>query len=241
MWQTKFGTCIYTSPSGYKLYENFFFRWLTLGSDALQTVISKRNPKKPILYYLPALTLMARTLPNNSCILGVGGAGVAQMLASKDYSISAIDSSDEILYIAQRYFMIDQLPNLNLIHQNAENYVQTCTHKYPHLIVDLYNANQFPQECNNDHFFLQCKNLLEKDGFFSINLANIKEQWPIYQLIKRCFKNTLIIPIKKCSNMIIIASEHESRDLFIKQTQQNNEIKNIALVSSWGHVAEYRS
>ena len=237
-WFTKFGRCVYTSPSGYKVYENYFFRWLTLDSTVLQSIINKKRPSKPVLYYLPALTLMPRIYPKECCLLGLGGAGAVQVLSSYPLSITAVDNSQEIIQIAKQYFMIDKAPLLKIVHQSAELYLDQCTTSYGHLLVDLYNAQSFPPECNNELFFFQCKNRLTPDGFLSVNLANSKEQHPILQLIKKHFTNTMVIPIKKCANMVIIASNHQSKEEFIDIFLNSKEIKKIALVSSWGYVAE---
>jgi spermidine synthase len=239
-WFTKFSKCIYTSPSGYKVYENFFYRWLTLDSNVLQTVINKKRPKRPVLYYVPALTLMARTKPNHCCILGLGGAGVVQVLASFPFSITAVDNSEEIIYIAQRYFMINKITNLNIIHQSAELYLKQCKTQYTHLLIDLYNAQSFPPECNNEQFFLNCKKSLTPDGFMAVNLANTKEQHLILQLIKQQFINTVTIPIKNCANMVIIASNHERRNEFVTSLLESKEITKIVLVTSWGYVGDFK-
>jgi spermidine synthase len=238
-WFTKFSACIYTSPSGYKVYENFFYRWLTLNSTVLQTVINKISPKRPVLYYVPALTLMARTKPNHCCILGLGGAGVVHVLASLPFSITAVDNSEEIIQIAQRYFMVDAMNNLQIVHQSAELYLEQSTTQYGHLLIDLYNAQSFPPECNNEHFFISCRKSLTSDGFMAVNLANSKEQQPILQLIKKHFINTVTIPIKNCANIVIIASNHHPRDEFINNVLKNKEIRNIMLVNSWGYVGDF--
>jgi precorrin-6B methylase 2 len=235
-WQTKFGACIYTSASGYKVHENYFYRWLTLDSKALQTVINKKKPGKPILYYVQTFTLMTRALPGNSCLLGLGGAAVAQLLSTFPGSITAVDNSDEVIEIAQNYFMIDKIPELTVIHQSAEQYLEQNQTKYTHLLVDLYNAHCFPDECNNEHFFLQCKNRLQEEGFMAINLANSKEQYAILQLIKKQFNNTLVIPIKKCANIIIIASNHAQKTEFTNIILNTKEIKQIIWDSLWGFV-----
>lgn len=241
MWKTKLGICIYESPSGYKVYQNFFYRWLTLGSNALQTVINRQNPQKPVLYYLPALTLMARHYPDAACLLGLGGAGVALMLSNQTSSppLIAVDNSEEVIDIAKRFFMINDLKNFTVVHENARDYVENKELVYPHLIIDLYNANHFPPECNNDLFFSSCKRILAEDGFLAINLANLREQWPIFQLIKKQFKHTLVIPIKKSANMIIIAAKSESKESFINRIEQTGELKRIIWVDSWGYVGDY--
>ena len=241
MWKTKWGTCIYTSPSGYKVYQNILYRWLTLGSKALQTVINRYAPQKPGLYYLPALTLMARKFPGTCCLFGLGGAGVAHMLRSKipGQKLIAVDSSAEVIKIAQQFFMVDHIDGLTIVHKNANDYVRECSDNYAHLIVDLYDANNFPAECKNDDFFIQCKNRLEYDGFIAVNLANYIEQFPIFQLIKKQFKNTLVIPVKKSANMIIFASPIEDKDLFMNKMRETGEIKKIVWIDNWGWVGIY--
>jgi spermidine synthase len=241
MWKTKLGICIYQSPSGYKVYQNLFYRWLTLDSNALQTVINRRKPQKPVLYYLSALTMMARHYPGSTCLLGLGGAGVALMLSQETASppLVAVDNSEEIIDIAKRFFMINDLNNFSIVHENAMDFVKNTDILYSHLLIDLYNANHFPPECNNDLFFSSCNRVLAKNGFLSINLANIKEQWPIFQLIKQHFNHTLVIPIKKSANMVIIAAQSTSKELFLNKINESGELKRILWVDSWGYVGDY--
>ncbi|MGL5741380.1 MAG: spermidine synthase [Legionella sp.] len=238
MWKTKLGVCIYTSPSGYKVYQNLFYRWLTLGSDARQTVINRYAPHNPILYYLTALTLMAREHPGPTCLLGLGGAGVALML--DEVPLVAVDNSNEVIEIAQRFFMIDRLKNLTIIHQNAMNYVQQCKDRYMHLMVDLYTPHLFPPECANDTFFSACKKIITDDGFLALNLANINEQKTIFQLVKKHFKHSLVIPIRKSANMVILAANNENNEVFLNNMNKTNAFKRIMLVNDWGYVGDYK-
>lgn len=243
MWKTKFGKCIYESPSGYKVYQNLLYRWLTLGSPALQTVIHRYRPHKPILRYIPALTLMARHYPDKACLLGLGGAGVPLMLCHQENpsSLVAVDISEEVIDIAKRFFITDPLKNFTIIHENAANYVKNTQETYPHLMVDLYNANHFPPECNDENFFSSCKKIVQEDGFFVINLANHKEQWSIFQLVKQQFQHTLVIPIRKTANMVIIASNCQSKESFLNKIQRTKEIKRVVLVENWGYVGEFQN
>lgn len=240
MWKTKFGQRIYVSPSGYEVYQNPGYRWLTLGSSALQTVINRRHPKRPMLYYLPALTLMARQFPEQSCMLGLGGAAVAHMLSASPYSLTAVELSAEIIAIAQNYFYLNTIPNLNLIQHNALNYLQECSRHYTHLIVDLYGADSFPSDCNSDVFFQMCKERLVEGGFLAVNLANTKEQWPIVQRIKNHFKHTVVFPIKKCANLVVIASNTLQSGDFLAQVSTNKEVNCIVYDDLWGHIGELR-
>lgn len=238
MWKAKWGRCIYESPSGYKVYQNLLYRWLTLGSSALQTVINRRTPQKPVLYYLPALTLMVRHYPDRACLLGLGGAGIPLMLAPASIPLVAVDNSEEVIDMAKRFFMLDTLKHLEVVHANAMDYVNNTKARYAHLMVDLYNANHFPPECNQDLFFSACKKILTQEGFLTLNLANLQEQWPIFQLVKHHFQHTLVLPIKKSANMVIMMSNCESKEFFIKKIEKTGELKRIVWADSWGYVGE---
>ncbi|KTD60816.1 spermidine synthase [Legionella shakespearei] len=242
MWKIRLGTCIYTSPSGYKVFQNYLYRWLTFGSQALQTVINRRYPYKPVLYYLPALTLMARHVPGECCLLGLGGAGIPHLLNKKNpnQSLVAVDNSEEVIEIARQFFMLDRISNLTLVHENAEDYVCESQAQFHHVIVDLYDANYFPADCRTDEFFMHCKNRLAPDGILAVNLANITEQWTIFQLIKRHFKATLVIPVKKSANMVILAAKNDDKELFIEQVKASGEIKKVFWVESWGYATEMK-
>lgn len=242
MWQTKFGKCIYTSPSGYKVYQNFLCRWLTFGSPALQTVIYRTNLKKPVLHYLPALSLMARAYPNSSCLLGLGGGGIAHMLSSNSSTpkIVAVEYSDEVIHIAKQFFMVDSIPNLSIVHQNALDYLRQSPESFSHIMVDLYDANHFPADCASNLFFSLCKEKLTEDGFIAINLANMVDQWPLLLLLKKQFKTAVVIPVKRSANMVIIASRCDDGEWLITKLRETGEIKKILWVEAWGFVGEFK-
>ncbi|KTD33662.1 spermidine synthase [Legionella moravica] len=241
MWKTKLARCIYTSPSGYKVFQNPLYRWLTLGSDALQTVINRRRPQNPILHYLNALTIMARNHPDNCCLLGLGGAGIPHMLkvSTPKQSITAVECSEEVIHISKHFFMVNQLSNLEIIHQDANEFLHTNSILYKNLIVDLYDAHHFPKECTTDDFFIFCRNNLTEDGFLAVNLANYKEQWELVQTIKKHFKASIVIPIKNCANLVLITAKSPDKDLFFEQIFATGELKKITWTHSWGTIGEY--
>lgn len=242
IWQTQFGKCIYESKSGYKVYQNALYRWLTLGSSAYQTVLNRKFPHRPVLHYLKGVTLMVRAEPDAYCVLGVGGAGIMHMLAQshKNYAVTAVDISDEVIQIAQEYFGVKSLSNVTIVQQNALDFLRECKIVYKHILIDLYSANSFPADCATADFFNHCSNCIEEDGFISINLANLKEQWSFIHLIKNLFPNTLVIPVKHSANMIIIASKNKNKEWFLEKVSSIKEVKRVVWVPSWGNVAEIR-
>lgn len=231
-----FGKCIHTSPSGFKVYDNFRYRWLTFGTSAYQTVINRRHPDRAIMGYIPALTLMTRQAQGDCCMFGLGGAATAHFITKyqPDINLLAVEKSEEVITIANTYFMAKELKNLSIVNQDAMEFVQQYPRKYRHLIIDLYDANQFPKECANHEFFSACTRILDSDGFLAINLANSNEHWPILELIRQSFNATIVIPIHKRDNMVIIATHNDSRSFLVKHLEKCTDIKKMVWDMKWG-------
>ncbi|QDP72618.1 hypothetical protein FOG18_08655 [Legionella israelensis] len=240
MWKTKFGHCIYSSTNNVHVYQNLIYRWLTFDSDALQTVIHRRNPQKPILKYISVLCLLARNIPGKTCMLGLGGAGAAHYLSSHNSSspLIAVEKSPDVITIAQKFFMADKIKNLEIIQQDATEFMQKELTSFKHILIDLYNAHSFPSECNTDVFFLNCKKNLEKYGFLAVNLANPSEQFTLLNRIKKQFLHTVSIPVKGSANIIILACNSHSFSAITKYLYQATTIKRLEWDALWGHIAE---
>lgn len=239
MWKTLFGHRIYSGKNAH-VYDNGIFRWLTLGSSALQTVLYKRNPQKAGLYYIDPLIIAARLLPSACCLLGLGGGGVVHSLIPflTDNKLICVEYDEEIITIATRYFQISPQPALTIVHQDACSYLKNCQHQFGHLLVDLFDANHFPASCYHADFFIDCQKSLTNDGLLAVNLANIHEQKPIFDWIHQQFNGaTLTIPVKGCANMVIFAgSKQRIGDLIAKLTQ-SNQLSRLNWDSQWGKVA----
>lgn len=241
MLKTFFGQCLYTSPSGYQVYQNYFYRWLTFGNDAYQTILNRKAPHQPVLKYLRPLTLMPRLNPGACCLLGLGGAAIPHWLnhLQPNNPMTVVDSSKEVIHIATHYFRVNELNALRVIHANAADFVKNHLETYDHVIVDLYGANHFPNECLNSDFFSNCKKILSPQGTLSVNLANLNEHALVFELIKEQFHfNTLVIPIEPSANLIIIA-KHPDNYLMLNTINKSGELSRLAWTSSWGNVGNY--
>lgn len=208
MWKTIGGKCIYQAYNGAKVYQNHFYRWLTLNSDALQTLVNRRTPEKQGLGYIHQLAFAVREDPSECCLLGLGGAGVAHALAPylKQKRLLAIESNPQVIEIANTYFMTDRLKNLSIIHDNANLFVRSNSMHFQHLMIDVFEANSFPLECSTFEFFTHCRHLLLPNGFLALNLTNLDQQWQLFYHIRNVFfQRTVILPVKGASNMIVLA------------------------------------
>jgi spermidine synthase len=240
-WKTLAGRCIYKSSSGLKIFDNYLYRWLQFDSNALQTLLYKRKPERAGLYYVLPLILAARAKPGPTCMLGLGGGGVAHALSPflGLHPLTAVEIDEEVIAVASQFFMMPQLKNIKIIQADASVFVRQEREVYQHLIVDLFNAHTFPSVCYNEEFFANCKNTLASEGILAVNLANRHEQWPIYNLIKNQFSGiTVVIPVKKCANLIVLACRSESRSPLINVLTNIPQLKKLTWNEKWGCMAQ---
>lgn len=241
MWKTFLGRCIYQSKNGVEVFQNFLYRWLKFKGKAIQSLLNRYFPERPGLYYVNLLTLFVKLKPASCCMLGLGGAGIAHALSPFNIPLTVVESESEIIRVAQRFFMLDQLTNLEIIHGQAERFVNQTKQSYHHLLIDLFNAENFPPECNTEQFFSDCKERLLPNGILAVNLANIKEQWPIFELIRNNFSHcTLSVSVKKSANIVIFATKGKSIDHLVEMLKHHKKLKRLFWDTKWGNVAEVR-
>jgi spermidine synthase len=235
------GRCIHQGFDEAKVYQNMNYRWLTLGSDALQTVIHRRHPERPILPYISPFTLAAQIIPGPSCLLGLGGAAAAHALNPylNGFQLDAIEQSSDVIDIAHTYFMTSRIRHLNVIHQEAFSFLQHTTSRYQHLLVDLFNAHTFPTQCQNANFFEYCRNALMPEGVLAVNLANPDEQWPIFNWIRTHFQHsTITMPIHGTANLVVLAYRGASVNPLLSLLKENSRLKQLVWDAKWGYMAE---
>ena len=241
MLKTLGGRCIYKTQNQIQVHQNLFYRWLTLGSNELHTLISRRHPEKPGLDYIHQLSFAVRTQPAECCLLGLGGAGIVHALAPYlgSAQLHAIENNTDIIEIAQKYFMIDRLKNLRVIHQDASLFVKECKNRYQHLMVDLFDAHSFPTQCSTPDFFEDCRRLLLNEGIFALNLTNIQEQWSLFSHVRTIFfDRTVSLPVKGAANMIVLACNGLSIAPLIELLKESGCLKKLSWEPRWGCVAE---
>jgi spermidine synthase len=241
MLKTIGGHCIYQTVSGIKVYQNILYRWLTMGSSALQTLIHRKHLERPGLRYIHHLKVAACEQPGDCCLLGLGGAGIAHALAPYmgASKLIAVENNVEIITIANDYFMSNCINNLLICHQDAGQFVQLSKESFQHVIVDLYGANEFPAHCNTPEFFANCRSLLRMGGILAVNIANGSEHWPILQCIQASFPLcTILLPVKGTANMVVLACNGLSVDPLLEILKKKKALKKLSWSAQWGCIAE---
>ena len=235
------GRCIHETENGIKVYQNPFYRWLTFGSPAIQTLINRRHLERPGLSYIHYLKIAICAKPGDGCLLGLGGAGIAHAVAPYigDSPLLAVEHDAHVIKVADNFFMSNQLKNLTVLHQDAEKFVRETKTSFQHLIVDLYGADAFPNHCNTPAFFDSCRGLLDAEGVLAVNIANSSEHKPILEHIKSGFSShTVLLPVKGTNNLIILACKGPTINLLLDLIIKNNRLKKLTWDAQWGCVAE---
>ena len=239
MWKTKASRTIFQSPSGIGVHQNLLYRWLTINSNALQTLMNRHFPQRPALPYIQHFITPARLNPGKCCLLGLGGGGVGHALHQymESSMMTAVEHNVEIIEIAKQYFFIERNKNLSNNNQDAMQFVQKSQSQFLHILVDLYNADSFPAHCANQSFFSHCRRLLAINGVLAVNLPDLSQQKPLVHYIREAFsKHTLSLPVPGTANMIVLAINADTiqplMDLLAKQ------FRKLIWNANWGYVAE---
>jgi len=122
---------------------------------------------------------LEKSYPNRAgkvLVLGLGGGSILELLR-KDFSftgsITAVEIDPKIIEIAKDEFKILQYEPLQIICQDAVDFVQTDTQSYQTLIVDIFIDTQIPTPFLEVDFWQQTTKLLQPDAVIIFN-AGIK-------------------------------------------------------------------
>lgn len=149
-------------------------------------------------------------------VLGVAGGSVIKTL-SKEIGfkgrITGVEIDSEVLQIANSYFGLDKILNLEIIVDDASKYVLKDKNKYGLIIVDIFQDTTMPNFLFEDSFQKQICELLDKKGIILFNtmcltdkdrlrnkeyLSNINSEFYTLRTIPRIERyNELIIIEKK--------------------------------------------
>lgn len=241
MWQTILGQTLYQSKQGVCVKQNLFYRWLTVQTQIIQTCIHRYHPEYPALPYLPFFIFPSQISPGDTCLLGLGGAGVAHALNRHPFKtkLLAVEINQEIIEVAARFFMTKKLKHLRIQHQDAHLFLQVNRHRFKHILVDLFTESAFPNSCKNHHFFELCRAHLELNGILMVNIPSREEQWPIFDLISDVFsKRTMVFVVPKSENILVMAINNGGIDQWLDIIRQNYKLKSLIWDLQWGYLAQ---
>ncbi len=116
---------------------------------------------------------------NNVLILGVAGGSVIKTLVEEikfKGKITGVEIDKDIVEIANKYFGLNQINNLELIVDDAFEYVLKTKEKYDLIVIDIFQDTTMPNFLFEDFFINRINFLLNVEGFILFNTMVINEK-----------------------------------------------------------------
>ncbi|MBW6490553.1 MAG: hypothetical protein K0B15_05085 [Lentimicrobium sp.] len=151
---------------------------------------------------------------NPVLILGFGGGSVANILRKElnlPNPITGVEIDEMIIKAGFEHFDTDKLRDLNLIIDDAYDYVFNCKLSYKLIVVDIYIDDQVPEKFETEEFIAQVSRCLQSGGKLVFNKliddldgeSDVKKLEDIFSVFLSEVK-TYRIPINKKSPNIMI-------------------------------------
>jgi len=107
--------------------------------------------------------LPKKFLPKRTLILGLGAGSAARVIASRypETKIIGVEIDPQVVNIAQKYFALHKIKNLEIINQDALKYVSGIKAKntFDLILLDCYLGSQIPVGLENPKTLKKIKNL----------------------------------------------------------------------------------
>ena len=112
-------------------------------------------------------------------ILGVAGGSVIKTLIDEvkfKGEITGVEIDEEVVKIAKKYFQLDQIENLELVIDDAFEFVLKTKEKYDLIIIDIFQDTKMPNFLFEDFFINRINFLLKVNGFILFNTMVLSYQ-----------------------------------------------------------------
>ena len=153
---------------------------------------------------------------NSILVLGVAGGSVIRTLVDEIHfkgKITGVDIDQAIIEIANSYFRLNEIPNLEIIIDDASEFVQKTNNKYDLIIIDIFQDTKMPDFLFETNFKNQICFLLNPKGFvlFNTMLLNAKQKQQHLDYIKNFdsnhYKVTKFNKLEETNELILIESK----------------------------------
>ena len=115
---------------------------------------------------------------NHILVLGVAGGSVIKTLKSEiGYigKITGVEIDSSIIALANEYFQLDTIPNLEIVIDDAFEFVLKTKEKYDLIIIDIFQDTTMPNFLFEEFFINRIGFLLNEKGFILFNTMCLKE------------------------------------------------------------------
>ena len=115
---------------------------------------------------------------NNILLLGVAGGSVIKTLVDEikfKGNITGVEIDPAMIEVANTYFKLNEIPNLNIVIDDAFEFVLKTKETYDLIIIDVFQDTTMPNFLFEDFFINRVNFLLRKEGFILFNTMVIND------------------------------------------------------------------
>ena len=109
---------------------------------------------------------------NAILVLGVAGGSVIKTIRNDikhTGKITAVDIDKQVLELAKKYFNLNTIPNLEIIHEDAFQFVLRTKETFDLIIIDVFQDTHMPSFLFEDFFIQKTTQLVNINGFILFN------------------------------------------------------------------------
>jgi spermidine synthase len=115
----------------------------------------------------------------NILVLGVAAGSVIKTLAEEIQvkgKITGVEIDSAAIEIANKYFDLDKIQNLNIVIDDAFEFVLKTKEKYDLIIIDIFRDTEMPNFLFEDFFINRINFLLNVNGFILFNTMTLTKK-----------------------------------------------------------------
>ncbi|WP_347053649.1 spermidine synthase [Flavobacterium olei] len=146
-------------------------------------------------------------------LLGVAGGSVVKTLVNEiEYKgkITGVEIDPEMIQIANQYFNLHQIEQLNVVIDDAFEFVLKTKEKYDLIIIDIFEDTNMPNFLFEKFFTDRICAILKENGFVLFNTMildeahNVRNKKYIAEVDPKIFKTKMLPRIEVHNELIII-------------------------------------
>lgn len=109
---------------------------------------------------------------NSILVLGCGAGSIPKIIYKEmglNPIIDAVEIDEKVIELGSKYFGLNQYKNLNVVIDDAVNYVKTTNNRYDLICVDVFDGINVPKAILTQEFLSQIKERLTDKGELLLN------------------------------------------------------------------------
>lgn len=181
--------------------------------DSENTNYSYGSLKRILRYGLKSIGFKTIQKMNHILVLGVAGGSVIKTLVDEikyKGKITGVEIDSDIIQIANEYFNLNQIKQLEIIIDDAFEFVLKTKNQYDLIIIDIFEDTNMPNFLFERFFSERICSILKNKGFVLFNTMildeahNIRNRKYISEINSKLYSSKMLPRVEHHNELIII-------------------------------------